>query len=468
MTTLRKNIIYNIVHHFLTIILPFIVVPYVSRVLTADMIGIYSYTYSITYYFMIFSMLGINNYGNRVIAKLRGDKEELSKNFLSIYCIQLVMSFIMLFSYFLYCLLFANQYEKIAFIQIIYLSSCIFNIEWFFSGLEKFKIISISGIGMKILSIFLIFLFVKQPNDLWIYTIILSVCSLLEKLVLFVFLKKEITFSKINFEDIKKHIKPCLLLFIPVISVGIYKQMDKIMLGMIGNVTEVGYYEQAEKIISTPMSIVIALGAVMLPKISNLVVKNKQKLIMIYIQKTIELTMFLIFPICFGLIAISSDFVLLLLGADFAKASILVKLLSFSTLFISFASVIRRQYLIPFEKDKVFIISVVVGAISNFIINLILMPKYLSIGACIGTLIAEFLVMIIQTIYVSKKIPIFKYFNNIVGFFYKSIIMFVCVLLIKRLELEPFLTVLLQVVLGIFIYLLLNIRYINRLFLKKH
>ena len=99
MSQTKKNFIYNVFYQILSLILPIITVPYVSRVLGSSGVGIYSYTYSIVYYFMLFSMLGIKTYGNRAIAKAREDKFLLSKTFISIYSIQLIMSIIMILLY---------------------------------------------------------------------------------------------------------------------------------------------------------------------------------------------------------------------------------------------------------------------------------------------------------------------------------------------------------------------------------
>ena len=137
---MKKNFIYNILYQILILIIPLITMPYVSRILGADGIGIYSYTYSIAYYFMIVAMLGLNNYGNGTIAKVRDNKEELSKQFFSIYGFQVLSSLIMIILYISYIFIFDNQYKIIALIQSMYVISSMFDINWFFFGIEKFKL----------------------------------------------------------------------------------------------------------------------------------------------------------------------------------------------------------------------------------------------------------------------------------------------------------------------------------------
>ena len=394
MNKLRKNFFYNIIYQVLILILPLITVPYVARVLGADGVGIHSYTYSISYYFMLIAMLGLNNYGNRSIAKVRDNKDELSKTFWSIYLLQFIVSTLMVITYLIYIILFNIRYKQIAVIQIFYVISSIFDINWFFFGLEKFKITIIRNTIIKIISLVSIFLFVRNSDDLWVYTLILSGSTFLSQIILWPYIKKYVNFTKIKIIDILKHLKPCLILFIPVIAVSIYKIMDKIMLGNMASIVEVGYYENAVKIIDVPKGIITSLGTVMLPRMSNMIAKGEEEKIKMYIGKSLQVIMFLALPITMGLIAISDDFILIFLGNNFTKTGTLIKYLAISLIFLSWANVIRTQYLIPKERDKDYIISVILGAIVNLVMNIILIPRYASIGACYGTICAELIVML--------------------------------------------------------------------------
>ena len=463
MNQIKKNFIYNVFYQILLLILPIVTVPYVSRILGSEGLGIYSYTYSIVNYFMLFAMLGINNYGSRSIAKVRNDKEKLSKYFFSIYSIQLITTFIMIICYLIFILLFNFDYKYIAIIQIINIISVLFDINWFFFGLEKFKITVTRSTILKLLSVILIFMFVKSSNDLWIYTIIIATSTLLSQLILLPFLKKEISFFKIKRKDITKHIKPIIILFIPVVAISLYQVMDKIMLGNMSVINEVGYYEQAGKIVSIPLSLITALGTIMLPRISNLVAIKDLNAIKKYIYKSVKFMMFLAFPICLGLIAVSSDFIPVFLGYEFTKSSVLIYYLSITIIFISFANIVRTQYLIPNEKDKIYVISVIGGAFVNLIANLLLIPHFHSIGACIGTIFAEFFVMIYQTIAVRKELPLVSYFKSILPFIIKALIMFSTVMIIKFINIIPVFRFILQVIIGIIIYGLLNIKYVLEL-----
>lgn len=460
MGKVKKNFVYNLIYQVLILVIPLITAPYLARTVKADGVGIYSYTYSIVYYFMLLTMLGVNNYGNRTIAKVREDKEKRSKEFLGIYALQLIIGIIMLVLYLGYVIIFNSAYKNIAIIQSLFIISAMFDINWFFFGMEEFKKTITRNTFIKIGNVILIFTLVKSPDDLWKYTLIMSGMTCLSQFILWGFLRKKIKFVKIGLKDIIKHIKPNLVLFIPVIAVSLYKMMDKIMLGKIANVTEVGFYENAEKIIGIPMTLITALGTVMLPRISNIIEKGEINKVNDYISKSISFVMFMSLAMCAGLISVGYNFAPIYFGVEFQKTGILIMLLSVTLPFLSFANVIRTQYLIPAEKDKIYIVSVSLGAVSNLIMNILLIPKLESVGACIGTVTAEFIVMFYQAFAVRKKIQISKYIKNIIPFVLKAGGMLAVTYVFNFIKMNDFIRFFIQICVGCLVYGLLNLKYI--------
>lgn len=458
----RKNLLYNIVYQCLLLVTPLITIPYVSRVLGADGVGTYSYTYSIVYYFMLIAMLGINNHGSRTIAKARGNKERLSSAFWSIYTIQFIMSILMTVCYIGYILICSPEYAPVAIAQIIALLSVFFDINWFFFGMEQFKLTVSRSIIIKIVSILMIFLFVKTADDVVQYTIIMAGSTFLSQMILWPFLRKEILSPREAVFSIKKHIKPCLILFIPVIAVSLYKIMDKIMLGAMSGVSEVGFYEQAEKLINFPLALVVALGTVILPRTSNLIVNHEDKKMKELIGKSISFVTFVSCPMAFGLIAIADDFVPMFMGDGFAKTATLVCFLAVTIIFLSFANVIRTGFMTPKEMDKQYAILTIVGAVVNLTINLVLIPGLQSVGACIGTVAAEFSVMVLLFWFVRKELPVWSYIKKPLIFLGKSVIMFCVVMLVKLFNLSDLQTIIAQAAIGVGVYVVLNYNYISR------
>ncbi len=460
MKTLTKNLIYNIFYQILVILLPLITAPYISRTLGATNVGIYSYSYSIAYYFLLFAMLGISNYGNRTIAITRENKKELSKNFWEIYTIQFIMYILSIFLYIFYTIFICKSDTIIAWIQIIYVTSGLLDISWLFFGLEKFKITVVRNTIIKILTVTFIFVFVKKPDDLWIYTLIMSLGTFLSQLYLWLNLKGNVTFVKIQFKNLKKHIKPILVLFIPVIAYSIYKVMDKIMLGNLSTYKQVGFYQSSEKIINIPLGIITAIGTVMMPRMSNIISKGDNKKINEYIKYSIKLVTIVGSAITFGIIGTSDILAPVYFGKEFESCSETLTLLALTIFSISWANVTRTQILIPQKKDKIYIISTIVGAFINLTINFIFIPKYGANGACIGTIFAEFTVMFIQVIVVNKDIPIIKYILENIFYIVLGIVMSIIVKLIGNSLGIGVVTLILQVCVGAIFYVVFAIIFV--------
>lgn len=457
--SVKKNLVYNILYQVLILIIPLITTPYISRVIGPEGIGIHSYTYSIVNYFVLFAMLGINNHGNRSIAMVKDNKEELSKTFVSIYSLQIIMSILMIIIYSIVFIFIGNKYRAFFAIQFIYIIATLLDINWFFFGMEEFKLTVIRNSVVKVLSMLSIFIFVNDSSDLHIYMIILALGTLLSQTILWKFIGRYIKFIKVSKEDIIKQLKPTIVLFIPVIAVSIYKIMDKIMLGSISGINQVGFYENSEKIINIPISIIVALGTVMLPKIANLESKGQGSEIKRYISISIEFIMFMAFGATFGLIGISPILIPVFLGEKFADCINLVSLLSITIVFISWANVIRTQFLIPKKKDRIYINSTILGAIVNLFVNLLLIKTYGALGAVFGTVLAEASVAIYQTIKIRKELDIYNYLKRTVFYIIPASVMCILVRSIGGMLSISVSTVLIQVIIGGIVYVSISLCY---------
>lgn len=409
MKSLQKNFLYNVLYQILLVILPLITAPYISRTLGATAVGVYSYTYSVAYYFLLIAMLGIGNHGNRSIAAVRDDRKKLNKTFSSIYSLQVITFSIAILAYAIYLVLFVKDNRLIVLLQLIYVTSGLFDIGWLFFGLEQFKLTVARNTLIKISTVVLMFVFVHKPSDLWKYTLIMSAGTLFSQAYLWLYVKKYVSFEKCSVKEITSNIKPVLILFIPVLAYSIYKVMDKIMLGNMSSYDQVGFYNNAEKIINIPMGIITALGTVMLPRMSNIVANGDKKRVDDYIRISAKLVTLLSSAIAFGLMGVSSVLAPVFFGDEFIACGEIIGLLSVTVFFIAWANVIRTQYLIPNKRDSIYLTSTMVGAILNLIINWMLIPKYQANGAAFGTIVAEFSVMLVQMVAVKNELPMRKY-----------------------------------------------------------
>ena len=451
--SITKNYIYNLTYQILILILPLVTTPYISRILGAENIGIFSFTTSISAYFILFGSLGIALYGQREIAYLQNNKKEYSKAFFEIVLLRVITIFIALL---FFNLIFVNNnndykiYYNILVLEII--GNCI-DISWFFQGLEEFKKTVVRNIIVKLISVLCIFLFVKHENDLIIYYVIYVLSVIIGNCSLWLYLPKYL--SKVNFKNIKifKHIKPTILLFIPQIAIQVYTLLDRTMLGILtSNISEVGYYEQTQKVIKVLLAVITSMGTVMLTRISNSFSNGERENVNEYIKKSFNIVFLLAFPMIFGIIAISQRFVPVFFGNGFEKVIILMNVISPIILIIGISNVIGMQYLLPTKRQKEFTMSVLYGAIVNFLLNIILIIKFKSVGASIATVIAEITVTSIQIYFIRKEFDI----NNIIkiskNYLISSIIMFIICTILIRLINSNVISILIGVIIGVITY----------------
>ena len=456
----KINFIYNSLYQLLLILIPLITTPYIARTLGAEKIGMHSFSLTAAHYFVIVIMLGLANYGNRSIAYVRDDKKKLSETFCDIYYMQLLISAIVIVAYLIYALFISNNI--LTWVMLLYVASAALDISWLFFGLELFKFTALRSTIVKIASTAAIFIFVKTSDDIVVYSFIYALSFFLTQISLWIYVKKIIKFKKINIKHSLAHLKPNLILFIPIIAVSIYRMMDKIMLGSLSPLEQLGYYENAEKIISVPTALIVSLGTVMMPKISNLT-KNKQgKVANDYLNKSIIIGAILAASMCFGIMAVADEFVPWYFGESYTPCIELFYILMPSCLFLSMADIIRTQFLIPNKMDVDYIKSVIPGAVINLIINAALIPNMGSKGASIGTLIAEFTVCALQLYFIRKKINVRPFIVNTLHFALIGIIMFIVIYKIPQINNIPLIDIVLKAAIGATLFILLSIPTIKK------
>lgn len=457
-SSIKTNFFYQMLYQVLIIILPLITSPYIARVIGAEGLGKYSYSYSIAYYFVLFSMLGLVNYGNRAIAQCRDNQSELNETFSNIAALHILFSTICCVVYVLYVVFIAKA-KLYAWIQFAYVLSGLFDITWFYFGIEKFKSTVIRNSIVRIANVICVFVFVRKSTDLWKYCVIMAFGMLISQLVLWIPLKKHVRFCKPSWEKMVPHIKPLLVLFVPAIAVSLYKYMDKIMLGTWSSKAQLGLFDNAEKMVSIPVAVIASFGTVMLPKMSNLAKFKVKDEAHRYISLSMKYVMCLAFALTFGLAGIGTVFAPVFWGKEFVLSGTIIMGLSITVPFLSFANVIRTQYLIPTKKDNEYLCSVVGGAITNLAINMILIPKIGARGATLGTIFAEIVVCSIQSWVVRKRLPLRKYLKSVSMFFAFGVIMFIAVYSMGMFMPKTIVTLLAQIAVGGIIYIALCIAY---------
>ena len=433
-------------------LLPFVTSPYISRVLGAENLGIYSYTYSIVNVFVLFINLGIEKYGSRLVATVRDDREKLDEVFSQIFTFKLILGGIVI-TIFEIVITIAFNYKLYFFIQGALLLSAMLDSNWFFFGIEKFKITVIRNFVFKIITVCNVFLFVKTENDLWLYVTIVSFGSAISQCAVLSFLKKYVTLRKVTIKGAFKHLKPSMILFVAVLANSAYTYVDKIMIGAMATMEELGFCENAYKVISFPMGVITSLGVVMLPRMSKLYNLNDEEKANSYIKTSMEVVLILSIGMMFGISAISKDFATWFWGMEFEKSGQIIAFISPIVVFMSISDVIRNQYLIPRNKDKEYTLAIIIGATVNFGLNALLIPRNGAIGAAIATVFSYLSIMLYQMYVTRNEIPYISFLKNVSCYLIAGIMMYMLVMYIGTiLEVTVFWKLIIQVSLGMIMY----------------
>ncbi len=450
--SLTKNYIYNLIYQVLTLVLPLITTPYLSRVLGATPIGIYSYTYSIVSYFLLFGALGVGLYGQREIAYVNDDKKKRKKIFWEIATCRIITMSIAIAIYYIF-LMREGEYKIYYRIWLMELIAMAFDISWFFQGMEEFKKTVIRNVIVRIVSVTLIFILVKKPEDLIKYITIYAIADLVGNLSLWLYLPKY--FKGIKIEKIRtfSHLHPIILLFIPQIANQVYNLLDKTMIGkIIADKSEVGFYEQGQKIIRVLLTLVTSLGIVMIPRMASTFALGDKEKIVDYMKKSFKFTFFLAFPIVFGLISVAKSFVPLFFGEGYDKVVTLLIVISPTIILTGMANVIGTQYLLPTKRQKEYTITITIGLVINFILNYILISLYKSVGASIATVASELIVVIAQLYVIRKDIKTIDIIRLSYTYVLAGTVMFGMTLIAKAIFGIGLKSIIIQVATGMLVY----------------
>jgi len=385
---LIKNMGLSTIYQLLSLIVPLITAPYVSRVLGSSGVGINAFTASILSYFTLFAGLGIQIYGNREIAYHQNDIKERTKIFWELQIIQ-TLATIFSIIVFLVFLLFQSKYQFFLLLQGISLFTVVANISWFFMGLENFQIIVFRNMVINVIVVILTFILVKSFSDLWIYILLLVGAGLFANISVWPFLKKEICKVSIRELNIKQHIGPVFVLLLPQVAATAYVNLNKTMLGWLDTTQGVGYFTQSDVIIRTVFAAVSSFANAFLPRLSNLFSENKisegKELIKTALQIMFTLTILAIA----GIIAVSGNFATFFFGPKFHFVGPLMAIEAPVILFFGIAIVIRNQYLMSIRRTKEITIAAIFALGINIIINLFMIPVWGVVGATITVLITE-------------------------------------------------------------------------------
>lgn len=401
MATIKQNFFFNTVLNVSKVIFPLITAPYIARVLAPEGVGIFNFACTYAGYFAMVAALGIPTYGIREVAKCRNDREKLTRLTSELVSIS-VLTTIAVSILYLLSIAFIQKLSANAIVFLVigvslYLTP--FSIDWYYSGLEEFRYITARSIIIKALSVAAMFAFVKTRSDLIIYVIINVFSGVLNNIWNYAKLLKSGIKPKFTAHGLKKHWSPILILFASSAAISVYTVLDTLMLGFMTEYSEVAYYSNATNISKMLLAAITSFSAVAIPRISIYLQDNNQEKVNELINKSFSMVSFIAFPAAVGLCCITPTFVPLFYGSQFYGTIIPLQILSFLIVAIGLNNLSGVQILIGYGKDKLFLYSVIIGAIANFSMNLFLIPRYGASGASIASLSAETIILIITMLF---------------------------------------------------------------------
>ena len=446
-----KNYVYNLSYQILVVVLPIITTPYITRIFSSQELGDYGYYSSIVTYFILLATLGVANYGTKVIS---GHRNEINKNFWGIYSLQLGATILSISLYCIFCVNLPPMQNPVAYILGLSLVSKGLDISWLFQGLEDFRKITVRNITVKLVGVISIFLFVKSTNDLYLYVFLLTIFELLGQLSMWLPAREFIGKPHVDLEYAWYHLKPIILLFLPQIAISLYVTLDRTMLGVLASTKDVGIYDQALKLVNILLTLVTSLGSVMLPRVANLLATNNHEEVNKMHEISFLVYNLIIFPIMAGMLIVNDDFVQFFLGQDFQDARFAIAIMIFRMFFIGWTNIMGIQILIPHNKNKEFMISTTVPAITSVGLNLLFLPKLGYMGAAIVSVLTEAFVWAIQLFFTRKYIKDVPIIGSMMKIILASAIMYGLLLVSKTvIHFSPTINVLAFAVIGGIIYL---------------
>ena len=411
--SIRQNFIWNAILTVSSFLFPMITYPYVQRILGPDGIGRVSFATGWVSYFVMFSQLGIPTYGVRAVAKVRDDREELTRTVHELLFINLVMT-VLSYLGILYSVIFIARVraEKPL---VVLISATVFmtavGMEWLYRGLEQYTYITIRSLACKLVALAALFCLVHTEEDTLAYGGITILASSASQILNLINARKYVSFRPVGGYHPLRHLKAVGVFFGMACANTIYTALDRVMLGFLAQNADVGYYDAAVKIKNLILSLVTSLGSVVLPRASYYVEQGLMDDFRRICRKGLSFVFLTAAPLTVYFLMYAWDGILLFSGEKFVIAVLPMQILMPTVVLIGITNVLGFQILIPTGRERVVLYSEIAGALVDMVLNLLLIPRFQSVGAAMGTLVAEIAVFAVQ----------FGFLRQEVGDFFRAV-----------------------------------------------
>ena len=450
--SLAKNSIYSVIYKTFNVLFPLISASYLARVLSVIGVGKVAAAQNIAQYFVIGAALGMGNYGTRAIAKSL-ERSERSKVFSELFLINGFSTTICVILY--YIMVFMGSFfaqERTLYLVVglnIFLN--FFNVDWFYQGTEDYRYIMIRSISVKCISLICLFVFVRSGQDYIVYALINCLATAGNYLFNVIHLRKYITVTLKNLKCIR-HLKSIFILLASNIAIELYTMVDTTMLNVFKTEIEVGYYTNSVKVIRMISGCIIAIGAVVLPRLSYFYQNKQHEEFKKTCQSITKVLVMFSVPAALGVSILADDIVLVLFGKDFLNSVQTIRILAILIVVFSIAGGFSAQVIIARNKDKFYFYSVLTGAVVNIILNSFFIIRFSYNGAAIASVCAEIVVMAVQLFFVKDVLSKIYSLKELFAIVTCNVAMVMGVFVVKEIVQNTFVELALAVFVGIVIY----------------
>lgn len=409
--SLKLNFIMNAILTMSSFLFPLISFPYVSRVLQEVGTGKVSVATSLVAYFLMISQLGIPTYGVRACAKVRDDRQALTRTAQELLIINLVMTVVAYGALFL-GLLFVPQLRAERTLYLVVSLTIIFNtigMEWLYKALEQYTYITVRSIVFKLVALVATFALIHDTGDYVIYGGITIFASSASYLMNFLHARKYISLKPVGGYRFRPHLKAVAVFFAMACASTVYTNLDTVMLGFISGDAAAGYYNAAVRIKTILVSIITSLGTVLLPRVSYYVQRGQMKAFREVTRKALNFVFVAALPLMLYFMIFAKQGIFLLSGERYAGSILPMQIIMPTLLFIGLSNILGIQILTPLGREKVVLWSIIAGAVVDVILNAALIPTWGASGAAAGTTVAEFVVLLVQFAVLRREVmPAFR------------------------------------------------------------
>lgn len=407
--SIAKNAIFKFMLSLFNIIIPILIGPYVARKLGPNEMGVVNYAQTILGYFIIFASFGVYQYGIRELSGVKNDKEKFEKIFTSLFVITVITNIITYLLYIGYT--FFEFRNDILFVPCLILSfnivANVFYVEWANESLENYDFISIKTIIVRIIYVTLVFIFVRNYDDMTNYIYLLVFFSFFNNILSYIYIRKSIKF---NFKDLKllKHIKPMFWVVILSNVSVLYTQFDKLMLGKYVNMESVAFYTIAQTINTVINTLMLTIIFVTIPRLSNLSINEKEDEYIKLLKKISNVYFLILYPSCIGMLILSKNIIILYGGNQYIYAIPVFKVFILYSITLGYENILTNQIMYIKAKEKQLVNMIFIGGILNIIMNtfLVKLGMFTPTTAITTTLISNIVLILLENYYVVKVLRV--------------------------------------------------------------